>query len=99
MGSFVAGKLLVSPPDRLLSVTFGGGGPLFQPPKKFTDTVEATAASLENGKGIGPLLLALTEESGQKVAPEQADAFSAGFIGGKDQKALAVTDFLKANKE
>jgi pimeloyl-ACP methyl ester carboxylesterase len=99
MGSFVAGKVLVSHPDRLLSVTFGGGGPLFQPPKKFTDTVEATAASLENGKGIGPLLLALTEESGQKVAPEQADAFSAGFIGGKDQKALAVTDFLKANKE
>lgn len=90
MGAFVAGKLLVSHPERLLSVTCGGGGPLFLPPKAFTDTIEATAASLEKGKGIGPLILALTAESGQKIAPEQADAFSAGFLGGKDQKALAA---------
>jgi pimeloyl-ACP methyl ester carboxylesterase len=33
MGAFIAGKLLVDHPDRLLSVTFGGGSPVYQSPK------------------------------------------------------------------
>ena len=109
MGAFVAGKLLVSHPDRLLSVTFGGGAPLFQPPKEFATTIDTTAESLEKGKGIGPLILALTPDGAEKPTPEQAAAFSELFLGKKDQKALAavlrgqkgweVTEAeLKANK-
>ncbi|HYH63879.1 MAG TPA: alpha/beta hydrolase [Urbifossiella sp.] len=90
MGAFVAGKLLVTHPDRLLSVTFGGGGPLFQPPQTFADTITATAESLEKGKGIGPLIVALTPDGQEKPSLEQAAAFSDLFLGKKDQKALAA---------
>jgi len=90
MGAMVAGKLLVSHPDRLLSVTFGGGGPLLNPPKGFTDTLDATAESLDKGKGIGPLVIALTPEGEPRPSPEQAAAFSNAFLGKKDQKALAA---------
>jgi pimeloyl-ACP methyl ester carboxylesterase len=109
MGAFVAGKVLASHPDRLLSVTFGGGGPLFQPPKEFKSVVEATAESLEKGKGIGPLIISLTPEGQKPPTADEAAAFSALYLGGKDQKALAavlrgqsgweVTEAeLKANK-
>jgi pimeloyl-ACP methyl ester carboxylesterase len=90
MGAFVAGKLLVTHPDRLLSVTFGGGGPLFQPPPAFADTIAATADSLEKGKGIGPLVVALTPDGEEKPTLEQASAFSSLLLGKKDQKALAA---------
>jgi len=90
MGAMVAGKLLTSHPDRLLSVTFGGGGPVLSPSEAFNATLDATAASLEKGKGIGPLVVALTPEGEEKPSPEQAAAFSSLFLGKKDQKALAA---------
>jgi pimeloyl-ACP methyl ester carboxylesterase len=90
MGAFVAGKVLVGHPDRLLSVTFGGGGPLFEPPPAFADTIAATADSLEKGKGMGPLIVALTPDGEERPSLEQASAFSALFLGTKDQKALAA---------
>jgi pimeloyl-ACP methyl ester carboxylesterase len=90
MGAIVAGKLLVDHPDRLLSVTFGGGGPQFQTPKELTAVVEATAESLEKGNGIVPLILALTPDGEPKPTPEQAAGFSALFLANKDQQALAA---------
>jgi pimeloyl-ACP methyl ester carboxylesterase len=90
MGAIVAGKLLVSHPDRLLSVTFGGGGPQYQTPKELAAVVEATAESLEKGKGITPLIIALTPDGEPKPTPEQAAGFSALFLANKDQKALAA---------
>jgi pimeloyl-ACP methyl ester carboxylesterase len=109
MGAFVAGRLMASHPDRLLSVTFGGGGPQYNPPKAFTEAINATAEALEKGKGIGPLIIALTPDGAKKPTPEQAEAISALFVWDKDQKALAavlrghagwaVTESeLKANK-
>lgn len=90
LGSAIAGKILVDHPDRLLSVVFGGGGPLFRQPKAFTDAIDATAESLEQGKGIGPLLIALFPEGQPKPSPEQAAAISKQVLGDKDQKAFAA---------
>jgi pimeloyl-ACP methyl ester carboxylesterase len=90
MGAMVAGKLLVAHPDRLLGLTFGGGGPLLSPPKAFTDVIDATAESLEKGKGIVPLVVSLTPGGEPKPTAEQAAAFSEQFVGTKDQKALAA---------
>lgn len=109
MGAFIAGRLLVDHPDRLLSVTFGGGGPVMQPPKELKSLIDATAESLEKGKGIAPLIIALTPEGQPKPTQAEAEGFSALVLGGKDQKALAavlrgqdsfeVTEAkLKANK-
>ena len=90
MGAVVAGKLLVTHPDRLLSVTFGGAGPEFQPPKELVSVMEATAESLEKGKGITPLIIGLTPAGETKPTPEQVAGFNALFMGNKDQKALAA---------
>jgi pimeloyl-ACP methyl ester carboxylesterase len=108
MGAWVAGKLLATHPDRLLSVTFGGSGPLFRPSKEFMDPFTATAESLEQGKGIGPLVIAGTPEGEPKPTPEQVAVINKLFLGGKDQKALSAVfrgmngmevteDNLKAN--
>jgi len=89
MGALIAGKLLVDHPDRLLSVTFGGGSPVYLPSKE-AGPLEATIESLEKGKGIGPLILALLPEGAEKPTPEQLSAFSDLFLKGKDPKALAA---------
>lgn len=109
IGSTVAGKLLVSHPDRLLSVTFGGGGPIFRPSKAFVEAFDAAAETLEQGKGAGPLLIAFTPDDRPKPSPEQAAALTKLGLAGKDQKVLAAVlrgqkglavteDQLKANK-
>ena len=96
-GCGVAGTVLVRHPDRLLSVTFGGGGPQFgQPPKAFAEALDATAESLEQGKGVGPLLIALAPEGQPKPSPEQAAAISKLVLGDNDQKALAAV--LRSHK-
>jgi uncharacterized protein (TIGR03067 family) len=111
-GSSVAGKLMVSHPDRLLSVTFGGGGPNFRPSKAFVEAIEATIESLEQGKGFAPFVIAFTPDGQPKPSPEQAAAISKMVLGDRDlheQKALAAVlrsgkelavteDQLKANK-
>lgn len=97
MGSTVAGKLLVSHPDRLLSVTFGGGGPQFQPSKAFFELMDATAESLEQNKGMGPLMIAMTPAGAPKLTPELAGAISKMALGNNDQKALAAV--LRGHKE
>lgn len=89
MGALVAGRLLASHPDRLRSVTFGGGSPLVNPPKE-AGPLHATADSLEKGGGIAPLLLALAPPGDGKPTPEEAAAFGELFLKGKDRKALAA---------
>jgi pimeloyl-ACP methyl ester carboxylesterase len=90
MGATVAGRLLVDHPDRLLSVTFGGGGPLFCPAEEVTDLMNATAESLERGDGLGPLLLALIPEGEYKPSLAYANMVSQWALRGKDRKALAA---------
>ncbi|MCE9565799.1 MAG: alpha/beta hydrolase [Planctomycetes bacterium] len=89
MGAMIAGKLLASHPDRLLSVTFGGASPLL-PQVGEAPVLTATIESLEKGKGITPLITALTPEGQKPPTAEEAAAFSELFLKGKDQKALAA---------
>jgi pimeloyl-ACP methyl ester carboxylesterase len=90
MGSAIAGKLLVDHPDRLLSVTFGGGAPLVEPPKEFLGVIDELGAALEKGEGIGLLLLHLTPPGQKKMAAEEAAAMGKLALLGQDQKALAA---------
>lgn len=89
MGAMVAGKLLADHPDRLLSVTFGGAAPLL-PQTGEAPVLAATIASLDKGKGITPLIVALAAEGQKTPTEEDAAAFSEVFLRGKDQKALAA---------
>ena len=97
MGATVAGKLLVSHPDRLLSVTFGGGGPAFRLSKAFNELMDATAESLEQNQGMGPLVNALMPAGGPKLNPELAGAISKMSLGNNDQKVLAA--IIRGQKE
>jgi pimeloyl-ACP methyl ester carboxylesterase len=54
MGAWVAGTLLVTHPDRLLSATLGGGGPWFEPSKEFVASTDALIDALEKGKIQSP---------------------------------------------
>jgi pimeloyl-ACP methyl ester carboxylesterase len=89
MGALVAGRLLASHPDRLRSVTFGGGAPLLPQPKDHP-VLGATVESLENGTGIRPRVAAPTPAGEDCASPAQAAAFGEVFVRGKDQKALAA---------
>jgi pimeloyl-ACP methyl ester carboxylesterase len=90
MGSGIAGDLLVRHPDRLLSVTFGGGGPWIRVNKDALAIVEATATSLENGKGLTPLIIALSPPGKTKPTEEAAQAVSNLILENQDPKALAA---------
>jgi len=50
MGAWVAGTLLVTHPDRLLSVTLIGGGPWFEPSKEFVASTDALIKGLEQSR-------------------------------------------------
>jgi pimeloyl-ACP methyl ester carboxylesterase len=109
MGSAIAGNLLADHPDRLLSVTFGGGAPVVDPPKEMAAMVEELAKSLEKGEGMGPLIARLTPPGEKQPTPEEAAAVGKLALLGQDQKALAAVirglprlevtaDKLRANK-
>jgi pimeloyl-ACP methyl ester carboxylesterase len=110
MGSIIAGTLCVSYPDRILRVVCGGGVPLCEPNKELLKLTDLMAKSLDEGKGLAPVILAATSAPGRpKVTPEVAKIISDVIIGKQDQKALAACvrgnlklevtpDQLKANK-
>jgi pimeloyl-ACP methyl ester carboxylesterase len=88
MGATITLKLLVSHPDRVLSATLGGSGgiresrsPLF---------FEVLAESLEQGKGIGPLVEVLTPTGKPKPTEEEIMKINQNLMSGNDTKALAA---------
>jgi pimeloyl-ACP methyl ester carboxylesterase len=89
MGAYITLKLITTHPDRILSATLGGGGWA----KTFeADFRDALAESLEQGKGIGPLLVRLTPAGRPKPTPEQIKLASQLIASVNDISALvAVT--------
>lgn len=109
MGAMIAGKLLTTHPDRLLSVTLGGAMPVCEPDQDFLSVMEALGKSLDEGKGIGPLIMALSPTDQPRPTLVQVAVASKLFIGDQDQKVLAAVtkgvlglevkkEELKANK-
>jgi pimeloyl-ACP methyl ester carboxylesterase len=107
MGGMITCKLLVIHPDRLLSATLGGAGGLREgaTPRRY----EVLAESLEQGKGFGPLIDALTPAGRPKPTEEQVQLINQRLEAANDTKALAAVvrgfknlavsdDKLKANK-
>jgi pimeloyl-ACP methyl ester carboxylesterase len=107
MGAIITSKLMVAHPERLLSATLGGAGPFREgtPPPKF---IPELIDSLEQGKGMGPLIVALTPPGKPKPTEEQIDQINQLMVGKRGKvlaavvrgwKDLTVTDEqLKANK-
>ncbi len=107
MGAIITGKLAATHPERLLSATLGGAGVYregTEPPGFIKELVE----SLENGKGMGPLIVALTPPGRPKPPPAAIEQINRMLVGDNGKvlaavirgwKELAVSDEqLKANK-
>jgi pimeloyl-ACP methyl ester carboxylesterase len=88
MGGMITAKLLATHPDRLLSATLGGHGGM----REGADStlLDQLAKDLDEGKGIGRLMTALTPPGRAKMSEEQLGKFNKIWSLGNDQKALAA---------
>lgn len=94
MGAFITLKLITTHPDRLLSATLGGAGWSKTLDTRFRDEL---AESLEQGKGIAPLLLFLNPPGRPKPTEAQLKLASQLLAAMNDIKALiAITRGLNA---
>ncbi|MBZ5606688.1 MAG: alpha/beta hydrolase [Acidobacteriia bacterium] len=84
MGGFFTLDLLCDHPERFLTATLGGAG--FDAPANVTDLAE----SLEQGKGFGPLMVALTPPGQQPPPPEQMASINKMLLAINDPLALAA---------
>lgn len=89
-GSFIAGKVAATHPERVLSVIFGGQAPIIvgENSTAGSDEVEVLAKAVDEGKDLGCYIKAVTP--GSKFTDEQARALAGFMFNGKDVKALAT---------
>ncbi len=89
MGAMISCKLLTTAPQRLISVTLGGAGwPRADDPRQIV--LDELVESLENGRGIGPLLRALSPTGIAAPTDDQLRATSQLAMLVNDPKALAA---------
>lgn len=89
MGAFITNKLVATHPERVISATLGGGGWMRSEDGRLA-VLNALAASLENGDGITPLLVALTPEGRLQPNQEQLELTNRMVLAMNDPKALAA---------
>lgn len=89
-GSFVAGKVAATHPDRVRSVVFGGQAPILGEVKDsdFSE-VDFFAKLVDEGKDLGEYILAVTPKE-SKLTEERAKVIAAFAYAGKDVKAFAA---------
>jgi pimeloyl-ACP methyl ester carboxylesterase len=87
MGAFVTLKLVTAHPDRVLTATLGGAGWSTEQDDAFRIKL---AESLEEGKGLGPLVERLTPAGRPKPTEEQIRVINQMLLSVNDAKALAA---------
>jgi hypothetical protein len=90
MGSFIAGKVAATYPDRVTSVIYGGQAPLLTG-EAGSREVDAFAKAVADGKGMGAYILEVSPSDRPKPTPAQAEAYANYLFKGKDTKALAAS--------
>jgi pimeloyl-ACP methyl ester carboxylesterase len=87
MGGGIALQVAARYPERVRTATLGGMGLPLPGREKI---LEELADSLEQGKGFGPLILALTPKDQPQPTEEQIKAIDAALTARNDLKALAA---------
>lgn len=92
-GSFIAGKVVASHPERVLSVVYGGQAPVIVGKVKATDfsECEGFAKAVDAGKGLGSYLIDVMPAGKPKLTEAQANAMAKLMYGNKDVKAFALS--------
>ncbi len=89
MGGGIVLQAVVTYPDRFYSAILGGSG--WRPPGSgFEGTMTALADSLEQGKGLGPLIVALNPVGRPAPTPELIAAANERLLATNDPLALAA---------
>ena len=90
MGGRIATMLLAERPERLRTAVIGGAGWLDPRSLQARQVrMEQTAQSLEQGKGVGPLIAALAPPSATPTR-KQIEDYNKVFLSGNDPIALAA---------
>jgi pimeloyl-ACP methyl ester carboxylesterase len=87
MGAGIALQVAARYPERVRTATLGGAGLPLPGREK---VMEALADSLEQGKGLGPLVVMLTPKGQPQPTEEQIKAIDAMILARNDPKALAA---------
>ncbi len=88
MGAFVSAKLVETHPGRVQSAVLGGGGALLEGSEQLA-FMQSLGKSLESGRGVEPLILAMTPPGQPKPTPAQIEQSNKMFLANQDEKALA----------
>lgn len=90
-GSFIAGHVAATHPDRVLSVVYGGQAPIVSDvDRPETSEVEVFAKAVDEGKDLSSYILAVTPPDKPKPSEAQAKIIAAFMFSGKDVKALSA---------
>lgn len=91
-GAFIAGKVVATHPERVLSVVYGGQAPVITEAVRATDFSECDtfAELVDEGKDLGAYITAVMPKGRPKPTEEQASAMAKFMYGGKDVKAFAA---------
>jgi pimeloyl-ACP methyl ester carboxylesterase len=87
MGSLIAGRVAVTHPERVLSVTFGGGAAILpiEP-----NAQEAFAKGVEDGTALIPLVITLSPADKAKPTPQEAEAIVKKLLSAEARSGLAA---------
>lgn len=88
MGGFITGALVVTHPERVISAVMGGAGW-----SRDTDdhtVIDALAKSLDEGKGITPLMKALTPPGKPQLSEQELKTRNQFIMLANDPKALSA---------
>lgn len=88
MGGLITSIIAARHPERLRTAVLGGMG--WIPPGQNDPNLATLANSLEQGKGIGPLVAALTPIGAKPPTPEEVDMANKYFMARNDALALAA---------
>jgi len=90
MGGFLTEALLTEHPNRLLTATLGGAGWSDPNDHSQEQLLNQLADSLEQGKGIGPLIVALNPVGAPPPTPQAIEMTNKMFLASNDALALAA---------
>ena len=88
MGAFLSVKLVETHPDRVQSVVLGGSGALLEGSEQLA-FMESLGRSLESGRGVEPLILAMTPPGAPQPTPQQIKQHNKMFLANQDEASLA----------
>jgi pimeloyl-ACP methyl ester carboxylesterase len=88
MGGFITGAMVTTHPERIISAVMGGAG--WSRDTDDRTVIDALAKSLDEGKGITPLMKALTPPGMAPPTEEQMKTRNQMLMLTQDQKALAA---------